>query len=146
MSTPSQQQTKTGQIRAFAWAPEGIFLEATQEAQYTSISRHEVGACELRQVLKTQTTSGSWKKINSEEIWIWGDYWNKDLELFLKGYFRTLFSMVNKRNQSKREKKERERKCELEHGFSNLNVCTDCMATSLKWGLWTLRLRWKMRT
>lgn len=53
----------------------------------------------------------------------------------MKGYFRTLFSMVNKRNQSKREKKERERKCELEHGFSNLNVCTDCMATSLKWGL-----------
>lgn len=41
--------------------------------------------------------------------------------------------MVKKRNPSKKEKKER--KYVLEHGFSNLNLCTDHMVTLLKWRL-----------
>lgn len=41
--------------------------------------------------------------------------------------------MVKKRNPSKKEKKER--KYVFEHGFSNLNLCTDHMVTLLKWRL-----------
>lgn len=100
---------------------------------------------------KNQTTSGCWKKINSKEIWIWRDYQNKDQELFLPGYFLVRnvphYSPWWIKETNARGRRKREKQCEVEHGFSNLNVCTDHLGTWWKWRLiqWVWSGTWEFR-